>query len=103
MVTISPSFPVPLRVGVVSRVLPPPVRAVSPVPSGLTVMSGIAGVAGATLSTTRLKVLETAVLPAASLTVAVRACVPLPSGVVSWTLHAPVALVVAVPSRVVPS
>ncbi|MNP76841.1 hypothetical protein D3C76_1741590 [compost metagenome] len=83
MVTISPSVPVPLRVGVVSRVLPPEVRVSSVPPSGLTVIAGMPGVPGARVSTTRLKLSEVAMLPTASLTEAVRTWVPLPSGVPS--------------------
>ncbi|OOB84998.1 hypothetical protein BZY71_21770 [Leclercia adecarboxylata] len=103
MVTISPSVPVPLRVGVVSRVLPPEVSGSSPLPSGLTVIAGTPGVAGARVSTTRLKLSEVETLPTASLTDAVRTWVPLTSGVASCRLQIPSALLVVVPSRVVPS
>ncbi|MNC64772.1 hypothetical protein D3C75_1150050 [compost metagenome] len=83
--------------------LSPDLSTTSGSPSGLTVTVGRPGIPGVVVSTTRLKVPEVATLPAASLTVAVRAWVPLTSGVVRAKFHAPSASVVAVPSRVVPS
>ncbi|MNS35038.1 hypothetical protein D3C72_671800 [compost metagenome] len=71
--TVSPGVPVPLKVGVVSRVASPGLSGV-PVgsPSGFTVTSGESGVAGATVSTTRLNGGEAVALPAESVATTVR-------------------------------
>ena len=95
-------MPVPLRVGVVSRVVSPGFSGVS-VPSGLTVIAGISGVAGATVSTVSTNGLETVVLPAASVVCTVSECGPSVSGVTGVKLQPPLPSRMAVPSSVVPS
>lgn len=75
MVIKSPTFPVPLKVGVVSLVLPLVTTPVTGATSS--VMIGAAGCAGGVLSTVRVKLADgIPVLPATSVAVAVNLCGP---------------------------
>ncbi|MNE21240.1 hypothetical protein D3C80_1143910 [compost metagenome] len=102
--TVSPAFPVPLNVGEVSRVASPglsgvPVGALS----GLTVISGESGVAGATVSTTSVNEPEGVEVPAAFVATAVNTCVPSVSVLGGVKLQPPLPSSTAAPSSVVPS
>ena len=87
----------------VSRVVSPGFSDVGAEPSGFTVMAGVSGVAGATVSITSSNGSEIEVFPAASVAWIVSECGPSVSGVVGVKLQPPLPSSVAVPSSVVPS
>ena len=94
---IAPASAVPVKVSVLSLVMPSPAAPVS------SVQPVITGVAGAEVSTvTPSAPLSTPLLPAASVACAVKLCAPSPNAAVV-KLHVPAPVAVTVPSDTPPS
>ncbi|HAT8015848.1 TPA: hypothetical protein GF715_24685 [Citrobacter rodentium NBRC 105723 = DSM 16636] len=89
IVIMLPFSPLPLKVGVVSLVLPP--LAMMPVCGSLSSVAEVmVGTSGAVVSTTTSNAADGALtLPAASVAVMVRLCLPSPSASVGVKVHTP--------------